>query len=650
MSRGRKRLYKYFAADTETTVYEGQEYTEVWAAACCELNSEDVHIFHSLKEQFEYFISLKSNLIVWYHNLKFDGAFWLYFLLTEMGYKQALDDNNEFIKQGEMPEKSFRYTISGMGQWYMVQIKVDRYNIIELRDSFKLFPFSLKRIGQSFDTKHKKLEMEYEGLRYAGCPITDEEKQYIANDVLVLKEALEIAMQEGHTKLTIGSCCLSEYKSIMGRTIYNEFFPNIYEFQLDDKIHGFQNAGEWLRKTYRGGWCYLVPEKANKVLKRGCTFDVNSLYPSMMSSKSGNKYPVGNPVFWEGNFIPDNALKDECYYFIHIRTRFYIKKGYLPFIQIKGNLLYRGNECLKTSDVYDRKTSEYCKYIRNVDGEIVPTKVDLYLTMTDYILIKEHYDLVECEIIDGCYFEALVGIFDAYIDKYKIIKQTSKGAKRELAKLFLNNLYGKMAANEISDYKIAYIGEDRSLHYKIVTANDKTPGYIPVGSAITSYSRNFTIRAAQLNYHGPDKSGFVYADTDSIHCDCSPSQVQGLTIHPTDFCAWKNESRWDIGFFVRQKTYIEHIVEDDKGPVTPEFNVKCAGMSDFCKQLFLCSMGEVSRETLPPLTKEEELFLATKRTIRDFTIGLTIPGKLTPKNIPGGILLTKTTYEMRPTI
>ena len=457
-------------------------------------------------------------------------------------------------------------------------------------------------------------------------------------------------MQEEHTKITIGSCCLSEYKSIMGRTIYNEFFPNIYEFPLDEKIHGFQNAGEWLRKTYRGGWCYLVPEKANKVLKRGCTFDVNSLYPSMMSSQSGNKYPVGNPVFWEGNFIPDNALKDECYYFIHLRTRFYLKKGYLPFIQIKGNLLYKGNECLKTSDVYDRKSGEYCKYIRNVDGEIVPTKVDLYLTMTDYILIKEHYDLVECEIIDGCYFEALVGIFDAYIDKYKAIKQTSKGAKRELAKLFLNNLYGKMAENEISDYKIAYIGEDRALHYKIVTANDKTPGYIPVGSAITSYSRNFTIRAAQLNYHGPYKPGFVYADTDSIHCDCSPFKVQGLIIHPTDFCAWKNESKWDIGFFVRQKTYIEHIVEDDKGPVTPEFNVKCAGMCDFCKQLFLCSMGEVSRETLPDLTKDEELFLSTKRTIHDFTVGLTIPGKLTPKNIPGGILLTKTTYEIRPTI
>ena len=64
-------------------------------------------------------------------------------------------------------------------------------HFIELRDSLKLLPFSVKRIGESFKTKHKKLEMEYKGFRYAGCEITEEEKKYIANDVLVVKEALE---------------------------------------------------------------------------------------------------------------------------------------------------------------------------------------------------------------------------------------------------------------------------------------------------------------------------------------------------------------------------------------------------------------------------------------------------------------------------
>ena len=68
----------------------------------------------------------------------------------------------------------------------------------------KLLPLSVNAIGKSFDTKHKKLNMEYEGFRYAGCEITEEEKQYIANDVLVVKEALEIMESEGHLKLNIG--------------------------------------------------------------------------------------------------------------------------------------------------------------------------------------------------------------------------------------------------------------------------------------------------------------------------------------------------------------------------------------------------------------------------------------------------------------
>ena len=62
----------------------------------------------------------------------------------------------------------------------------------------------------------------------------------------------------------------------------------------------------------------------------------------MMHSESGNKYPIGNPKFWRGNYIPDMALKDHIYYFVRIKTRFYLKDGYLPFIQIKGNPLYIG--------------------------------------------------------------------------------------------------------------------------------------------------------------------------------------------------------------------------------------------------------------------------------------------------------------------
>ena len=641
--------------DFETTVYKGQVNTEVWASASVELFSEDVKIFHSIGEQFEYFTSLKENIIVYYHNLKFDGAFWLSYLMVDLGFKQAseqLDAENPFkvrwLQEKEMLNNTFKYSISDRGQWYTIIIKVGGH-FIEIRDSLKLLPFSVKRIGESFGTKHKKLDMEYTGFRYAGCEITDEEKHYIANDVLVVKEALEIMFNEGHTDLTIGSCCLKEYKRTVGKEDYEMFFPNLYEMPIDKSKHGYDNVGEYIRKSYRGGWCYLVKGKEGKIYKNGCTFDVNSLYPSMMSSESGNYYPVGTPHMWTGNIIPDVALLPNRYYFIRIKTRFYIKKDKLPFIQIKSSHLYKGTECLETTDVYNKETGLYSPFYIGFDGKIKDTRVELVLTMTDFQLLKEHYELVDFEILDGCWFYAEIGLFDSYMEKYKTMKMNNKGALRELAKLFLNNLYGKMASSTDSSFKVAYIKDDKSLGFMACMENGKKPGYIPVGSAITSYARNFTIRAAQKNYHGKDNPGFIYADTDSIHCDIPWNTVSGVNIHDKNFCCWKPESCWDVAIFTRQKTYIEHVVQEDLQDIDkPYYNIKCAGMPKKCKNLFELSMqGFTPDENDTDYTDEEKEFLTHKRKLEDFTIGLSVPGKLRPKRIRGGILLVETPYKMR---
>ena len=238
--------------------------------------------------------------------------------------------------------------------------------------------------------------------------------------------------------------------------------------------------------------------------------------------------------------------------------------------------------------------------------------------------------------------------FDNYIEKYKKIKMESTGAKRELAKLFLNNLYGKMASNTSSSFKVAYIKDDKSLGFYTIVGNDKEPGYIPVGSAITSYARNFTIRAAQMNYHGKDKAGFIYADTDSIHCDLLPEQIKGIKEDPKNFCCWKLESCWDEAIFTRQKTYIEHIVAEDKQPIEkPYYSVKCAGMPDKCKTLFVQSMTGYQPTEDDEYTEEELKFVKEKRTLEDFKVGLSVPGKLLPKRIRGGVLLVDVPYEMR---
>lgn len=637
---------RVFVGDFETTVYDGQIATEVWCSAIAELFQDTVIVDHSINDTFEYLKNLKENVLIYYHNLKFDGAFWLDYIIRILELEQAIDSTTkEFLKDSYMGDNSFKYLISDRGQWYSITLKVNG-KYIRIQDSLKLLPFSVKRIGESFKTKHKKLNMNYLGFRYAGCKITDKELEYIKNDVLVIKEAMELMFTEGHTKMTIGSCCLSEFKEGFYREEYKNFFPDLYSIKIDKNMYSEESVGKYIRKSYRGGWCYLTKGKEKKRFYNGCTVDVNSLYPSMMHSDSGNYYPVGEPKFWSGNYIPDFLNEPDVYFFVRFKTRFKIKKKYLPFVQIKGSMLYRGTENLETSDIYIKSENKYYSEYEDIDGEIKRAIVTLTMTMTDYKLFLEHYNVTDFEILDGCYFKAEIGIFDDYIEKYKKIKLENKGAKRELAKLFLNNLYGKMATNKESGFKIAKL-EDNILHFDSQNEIRNNAGYIPIGSAITSYARNFTIRAAQKNYYGVNKRGFIYADTDSIHCDIDKNKLKGINIHDSNFCCWKIESKWDIGFFTRQKTYIEHVTnEDDHELESPYYSVKCAGMTPKCKELFIKALTK-DYSNLCELSDIEKNFILNPLELENFSEGLLIPtGKLIPKRIVGGLILVDSCYKM----
>lgn len=652
MARRSTDQIKTLVGDFETTVYKGQTSTEVWASALVELHTEDVVIHTSILDTFNYLVSLREDLIVYYHNLKFDGTFWLNFLSKKKDYWEAyIGIEQKFLEDEQMPNKSYSYLISDRGMWYLIKIKTEHGYIIEFRDSLKLLPFSVRKIGKDFKTKHQKTEIEYTGFRQENGRLSDEEIDYISNDVLVMKEALEITFAQGHNKLTIGSCCMAEFKQTMSYWDFQNLFPNVYEQELDNNEHnyGALSIGEYIHKSYKGGWCYLVKGKENREYKNGLTADVNSLYPSMMSGQSGNVYPTGLPRFWIGE--PPVYIFQKCFYFfIRIKTRFRIKAGYLPFIQVKSNPLYKPTECLETSDVRDKYGNYHEDYI-DIYGNRQPAKVELTLTCIDYKLFIEHYYLYETEWLDGCYFNAIPAgdIFDEYIEKWKQIKMTSVGAMRTIAKLFLNNLYGKMATWINTSFKHAYIKEDGSLGFEIIDQYDGKPGYIPIGSAITSYARNFTIRAAQKNYHGVDAPGFIYADTDSIHCDLKPEELIGVPVHNTEFCHWKLESYWDKAIFVRQKTYIEHITHEDGESVErPYYNIKCAGMNDKCKYQFNKSLTQepIDKYDKTHFNKEQIEFMRTPRTLKDFKVGLEIWGKLAPKQINGGTLLVETSYKM----
>lgn len=625
---------KTFVADFETTV--NMDKTEVWGFALVEIGTETVEIGTSIEE---FFLSIYNylrteNVVVYFHNLKFDGSFILDYWMKHPKLKHGVIKTEvpSMIDRQHLQNKQYTYLISAMGVWYTMTLKLFNH-FLDIRDSFKLLPFSVANISKSFATKHKKLTIDYKGHEHANEPLTAEEMNYIRNDVLVVKEVLEMMITRGHTKTTIGSCCMQEYKTIFRNNSaysFNEQFPDLTKYDLDEIQFGSENADAYIRKSYKGGWCYLVKGKENRVYKNGCCMDVNSLYPSMMHSESGNCYPVGYPRFWSGDYIPDIACDGKHYYFVRVKTRFEIKPDKLPTIQIKHTLSYAENEYLESSAYIDRNGKKYHKY--PFADEIIDTAQVITFTMTDWKLVQDQYYLFDTEILDGCYFETVSGLFDMYINKYREIKMNAKGAERTLAKLFLNNLYGQYGKSSDSSYKVAYL-EDDKIHFQTVEENKKKVGYIPIGSAVTSYARNFTIRVAQANYHGKNKPGFIYGDTDSIHCDLEPEGIINVVVHPTNFNCWSLENTWKTAIFVRQKTYIE---QTENG-----YEITACGLGKQPKALLQRALARQD-----PTTLTEKQFFQNVTKLEDFKPGLTIPGNLRQRRITGGVILYEDEFKL----
>lgn len=647
-----KSLKNTYACDFETVTYEGQLTTEVWSSAICpicrEPQEKDVIIHHRIEDTYNW-LQHRAPCIMYYHNLRFDGSFWIDFLL-----KNGVQWCDNDVPDGVLAFPYFRTLISDVGQWYFLKIYFSKEAVVSMYDSLKLLPYSLANAARSFKTKHQKLTMTYEGKRYAGCEISDEEKRYIQNDVLVLSELIYTMYSAGLDQLTIGGCCVSQYKKLSRWYWDAGFFPELSQIEINSDLFGADTADEYIRRSYRGGWCYCDERKSGKLQSAGCTADVNSLYPSMMHSKSGNVFPVGPPHFWRGSKIPKFAMRKENYYFIRIKCAFKLKKNCLPWMQIKGSPFYPLHEMLKDSKP-QINGKKYDRITGRAGQENITDEVTITLTCTDYEMLHKYYDVSRETILDGCWFFGESGIFDDYINKYMKIKAVSKDAERQQAKLMLNSLYGKFGSSINSSYKEPYL-EDGKVKYRTHIEFNRKGIDVAIASAITSYARRWTITAAQANY-----DTFCYADTDSIHCTCKPDDVKCITIHDTHLCAWKIESTWSEGYFLRPKTYIEHTTED-------KYIVRCAGMNDVCKKLLIQSMTQIederikheqkyneykrklikeNDETIKQIDYETEKFLSVRRNITDLKEGLTIFGKLVPKVIEGGTILVNSFYTVK---
>ena len=633
-----------YMCDFETTVEDdtlAQESTEVWAYAITRIfGTEKVWIGNNIQDFLDFFCQgKKQRHICYFTNLKFDASFIIDYITRELGYTASFDENDKkFTETKELKEGTFSCVITDLGIWYNVIVNHKGY-ILEFRDTLKLLNYSVRDLGPAFNTKHRKLEIDYKGNMHAYGSITPEQKAYIENDVLVVKEALEAFFQEiGVEKippLTISQWALSEYKKQFKKDEWDLYFPNLADIALDPLIYGSRTVDEYIRKSYLGGWCYADERITGRINGHTDIYDVNSLYPSVMRDNK-NGYPVGLPTMIRSTAEFLKFPKD-AFYFMRFRCRFDLRPGYLPFIQLKHDFNYRSNENLRSS-----------RYGR--DGNLIEAgqyKPELTLSRPLFELFNKCYKITDFEFLDAAVFNTEYGLFNTYIDHWMKVKEeaTIEGnkVKRATSKLAQNSIYGKFGKNPENSFKVPQYNEDNELiDYKFETGPDGKPVYIPIASAITSYARCFTVRAAILNY-----DVFAYSDTDSIHLVCKEGyKPEGIEIHDTHLSCWKHEGSQEHSIFLRQKTYIEYSGSD--------YDIKACGMPERSKILFEENLrgqvpennGIMRDDKFIKLSQVELEFMEQERTIKDFKVGFSVPGKLMPKIIKGGTVLQEVDFTI----
>lgn len=519
----------------------------------------------------------------YFHNLKFDGEFIIHYLLTH-GFVH--------VNEKKLGVNQFSTIISDLNVFYCIKVKFKEEVIISFFDSLKLLNFSVEEVAKAFNLSIKKLEIDYKAKREKGHKITDEEKEYLKHDVMIMSLALEKMFEMKITRMTIASNAMNFFKDTISKKRFEEWFkPPLYDKDL--------------RQAYKGGFTYLNEIYRGKEVKEGIVLDVNSLYPSVMYY---SPMPYGEGIYFDGKYVPDKLYN---LYIQNITCQFRIKKDMIPTIQIKNNLSFVPTEYLSSSN-----------------GE----SINLTLTNVDLKLFLEHYDIYDVSYNWGWKYKSSTKIFKSYIDYWNElkVKATKEGNKplRTIAKLMLNSLYGKFAASPEGRSKIPYL-DNNIVKYKLSELEERTAYYLPISIFITSWARDKTIRSAQAVYHR-----FIYADTDSLHLE-GTDIPENLLISDTELGKWKIESTFKRGKYLRQKCYIEDAVtpvdEIEKfKKENPEclhlvskdsiINIVCAGMPKGCYK---------------------------NVTWENFDYGSVFNGKLGVKHTDGGIVLVDTTFTIK---
>ena len=473
--------------------------------------------------------------VIYFHKLKYDAEYIIDYLMS-IGFKWV-DKPVTRLQMGE-----FTTNANHMGQLYSVDVCFEKIRI-RFKDSLKLFNAREETLAKGYKLPTTKGSIDYLKYRPIGYKPTQEEIDYIKNDVFIISYILSNFREQGFKKYTASASAMYEFISVTFprkdgknnyKTSYNMFLERHKLTKEEDKQ---------IRKSYTGGICYIKPGIKGIDIGEGIVYDRNSMYAAGMY----NEYmPYGSPLYVKGEPFISNKYN---LYVTHIKIDCSVKEDHVPVIS-------------------NRNVFNSYYGIRDFITDTYGESIDLYVTSVDLELIFNNYDVYDIEYIESWSFKSkLGGYFRPYIDKFYGMKQKARKnnneVKAQFAKIFLNGLYGKFGTNP-EVMKVKPTLENDVLRYKYTETVEQMPVYVALSTFITAYARKDLVNAILANY-----DRFLYCDTDSIHLS-GLEPANGVEIDEYKLGAWKAESTFSRARFVGPKQY----VEDEYG----KLNVKCAGL------------------------------------------------------------------------
>ena len=584
--------------------------------ALCQAGMNEPIGFNNLSELFcgieELIKHERTEMSLYVLDMNFYGHFILTYL-QEAGYESCVTEKGQTMQtdlRKEGKDRSYTYTISKDNIFYSIFISYQSEGktfFLRVYNLSCIVPYDAMKIQDNFPCGVRlSVEEQYD---------KDPSQDIINKKAIILASCVKSLYDEGLTGVTIGSCCISNYKKHfrdryrdkfvdvakskvknessrtksvssatyrMANSMYGRFFVDLRKYRLSGVkrltgARGTYDAEDFVRQTYKGGIC-LLNEGKEGLRGKGVVADINSAYSYVMHSDNGNPgeygrgcFPVGYPKYYFVNShiaYTLNSIEDifglyksmkktygtKTYIFSHIICSFDLKKGHVPFIRITDDARYDISEILKTS---------------RVDGKDIA--VDLYITEDELTLLFEQYNVRNFMMCEMLVFATETGLFDSYIDYWqdKKIKAKKEGNLSEatIAKLMCNNLPGKFAskpAGEVKKYDLCI--EDGTLVEDSVQGSGKNVFYIPVSAAVNSKQRVRLVRDIQRNF-----DRFCYCDTDCMILDGEPEDVKVNRIDDYELGAYKFEHIYDEAFFIRKKLYA---LREGKN-----YSLKCSGLS-----------------------------------------------------------------------